>query len=322
VIERGATRGQRVVVGRLDDIAERVRAAFLHPPAVVVVGEVVRLRETSAWYDSGPLGGKCVLMPRVHRRPSELARLLREAEGELTEIPVLRVQAHLPAPNLLKAIHATDWILFASPAGVDALLEQLDDIGEDVRCLAGIRLAAIGPATRAHLRRARLRVDHVCTEWPHSPSKLSSSAKERFSSIIGDWLPAFGGHVLIVGKTEEVEQALAVLSADEQGKARGIVLDSLPVASCTADTRSPLPPVAGFEAVVFASPGTVRCFSEGYVDRPGPRRLVAGMGPSTSAEARLLGIAVDIEAEEGTAAAVAHLIIQRLSFEGPEARDR
>ncbi len=45
IIERGATAQQRVVIGRLDDICDRARAADIHPPAITVVGQVVAFAE-------------------------------------------------------------------------------------------------------------------------------------------------------------------------------------------------------------------------------------------------------------------------------------
>jgi uroporphyrin-III C-methyltransferase len=46
VIENGTLPQERVVTGTILDIAEKVRAAALQSPALVVVGEVVRLRES------------------------------------------------------------------------------------------------------------------------------------------------------------------------------------------------------------------------------------------------------------------------------------
>lgn len=48
VIERGTTSVERVVVGRLDDIAQRAVAAAIRSPAVIVVGDVVALHPALA----------------------------------------------------------------------------------------------------------------------------------------------------------------------------------------------------------------------------------------------------------------------------------
>ncbi len=56
VVHRGTWRDQRVVEGTLEDIAARVAEAGLRPPALVVVGEVVRLRPALQWFVGQPSG--------------------------------------------------------------------------------------------------------------------------------------------------------------------------------------------------------------------------------------------------------------------------
>ena len=160
VIERGTTPGQRVVTGTLLDIASRVKGAGLHPPALVVVGEVVRLRERLAWHDSQALAGRRVLVPRVRQRPSELVRLLKAAGAETCEVPVLRAKTLPAAPDVLQPLVA-DWLVFTSPASLEALLGQLAGLGRDVRALGGARLGAMGPATVAQLDRHGLYLDYA-----------------------------------------------------------------------------------------------------------------------------------------------------------------
>jgi uroporphyrinogen III methyltransferase/synthase len=54
VIRWGTRPQQRTVVGTLSDIADRAAREKINPPAVVVVGEVVRLREELNWFESLP----------------------------------------------------------------------------------------------------------------------------------------------------------------------------------------------------------------------------------------------------------------------------
>ncbi|MGH7606508.1 MAG: uroporphyrinogen-III C-methyltransferase, partial [Gemmatimonadales bacterium] len=82
VIRWGTTPEQRTVVGTLADIAASVEEAGIAPPAITVVGEVVRLRDTLSWFESRPLFGKRVLITRTRRQASVLARLLAE-EGAI-----------------------------------------------------------------------------------------------------------------------------------------------------------------------------------------------------------------------------------------------
>ncbi len=73
VIENGSTTTQRTITAPLSRIAEEAAAARIEPPAIVVVGEVVGLRERLKWFPEGPLtspggsgsGGR----PGTTRRP-------------------------------------------------------------------------------------------------------------------------------------------------------------------------------------------------------------------------------------------------------------
>ncbi len=51
VVENGTTEGQRVLVGTLADIAVGVRAQGFKSPSLIIVGEVVALREKLQWFE-------------------------------------------------------------------------------------------------------------------------------------------------------------------------------------------------------------------------------------------------------------------------------
>lgn len=50
VIERGTTAQQRVILGTLDDIAKRIMDEQVESPSLIIVGEVVALKERLAWF--------------------------------------------------------------------------------------------------------------------------------------------------------------------------------------------------------------------------------------------------------------------------------
>ena len=55
----------QTLVATLGDVVEKVAAAGLKPPAVIIVGEVVSLREELRWFDKRPLYGRRVLVTLV-----------------------------------------------------------------------------------------------------------------------------------------------------------------------------------------------------------------------------------------------------------------
>jgi uroporphyrinogen III methyltransferase/synthase len=291
VIERGTTPGQRVVAATLADLEERVAAAGLHPPALIVVGEVVRLRERLAWHDSQPLAGRRVLVPRVRRRPSEIVRLLKAAGAEAAEVPVLRSEPLPPPEDLLERLHAPDWLVFTSPEALDALLGQLAELGRDVRALGGARLAAVGRASAAHLARHGLRVDYA-----------PESAGDFASGFPG---PA-GADITFVGEAGGEPRHARDLAAAGRSCA------SLAVFRLATDERAPLPSLDQFDAVAFASSNTVRRFREAYPDAAIDGQLVVSIGPTTTAAAGELDVPVHAEAADMSPAGVVALLIERL----------
>jgi len=292
VIERGTTPGQRVVTGTLSDLAERVRTAGLHPPSLIVVGDVVRLRDQLMWHDAQPLAGRRILVPRVRRRPSEIVRLLKAAGAETTEVPVLRSETLDPPADLLEQLGGAEWLVFASPGSVDGLLDQLGRVGRDVRALGAARLATIGPAGAAHLRRCGLGVDY-------SP--------ETAAGFAGDF-PAPEAHVLLIGEDGGDPHVVRDL---EQ---RGARCTELAVTRLVVDARAPRPPLEQFDGIALASSNTVRRLVETYPGGPLDRQVVVSIGPMTTATAASLGVRVDVEAPEASPASVAQSFTQRLGL--------
>ena len=51
LVQQGTTANQRVFTGTLRDLAERVAHEQVQAPTLVIVGEVVQLREKLAWFE-------------------------------------------------------------------------------------------------------------------------------------------------------------------------------------------------------------------------------------------------------------------------------
>ncbi|MEE9203128.1 MAG: uroporphyrinogen-III C-methyltransferase, partial [Dehalococcoidia bacterium] len=167
VIRWGTYPTQETVTGTLSDIAERALQAGMAPPAVLVVGEVVSLREALRWYDNRPLFGKRVLVTRSRHQASRLSHLLAQEGAQPVELPTIEVQP-APSPALDKALsHLGDfgWAVFTSANGVEAFFSRLGELGRDARALGGVKLCAIGEATAAALSGHGLRADLVPGEF-------------------------------------------------------------------------------------------------------------------------------------------------------------
>ena len=149
-IQSGTTGAQATVVATAGTLAARVRAAGLEAPGVVVVGSVVTLRERIAWFEERPLFGRRVVVTRPRAQAGALADLL-EAEGaEVIPFPTIAIAPPSDPVPLERAVAAAggyDWIVFTSANGVEAFFARFAAARRDVRELASVRLAAIGPET-------------------------------------------------------------------------------------------------------------------------------------------------------------------------------
>lgn len=162
VIQSASTPFQRTIVGTVADIADKAQAAGIGMPALTIVGEVVKLRDTLRWFDNKPLFGKRVLVTRAADQSDSLAQALRERGAQAVELPMIRIEPPLdPAPlrAAVSALRSYQWLLFTSQNGVRAFFAELSRQGMDSRSLFGLRIAAIGPSTAQALEPYGVRAD-------------------------------------------------------------------------------------------------------------------------------------------------------------------
>ncbi|MBW2417623.1 MAG: uroporphyrinogen-III C-methyltransferase [Deltaproteobacteria bacterium] len=154
-VHKGTLGTQEVVVAPLCELVARVSEAGLRAPAAVVIGEVVRLRETLAWWEKAPLFGKRVLVTRAREQASELASALRAAGAEPVLLPMIRLappSSYAELDRALASLSDYDAIVFASSNAVRFFVERARQLkgGEDVP-FAFSRIAArilcVGPQT-------------------------------------------------------------------------------------------------------------------------------------------------------------------------------
>jgi uroporphyrinogen III methyltransferase/synthase len=150
VINNGTQPEQRTVTGTLQDIVDKVTEAALSSPAVIVVGDVVRLRDKLGWFDNQPLFGRNILVTRAQHQAATLSRLLYEHGARPVELPLIDIQLILDTAELDSAIsnlNQYQWIVFTSVNGVELFFKQLHTLKQDARALHGVKICVIGPAT-------------------------------------------------------------------------------------------------------------------------------------------------------------------------------
>ncbi len=168
VIRRGTVAEQETVVGTLENIGELAEKEGIKPPAVIVVGEVVGLREELNWYEKRPLFGRRIVVTRAREQASEFLSRLSELGAQCIQFPTIKVVPPQSWDALDRAIRHLDryqWILFTSVNGVRYFFERMGYYGDDARSLGGIMIGAIGPKTAQALREKGIEPDLVPAEY-------------------------------------------------------------------------------------------------------------------------------------------------------------
>lgn len=164
VVRWASTPEQRSVVGTLDTITEVVQEAGIKPPALIIVGEVVNLRNIIDWYEKRPLFGKKIIVTRTRSQASDLVAGLEEYGAncfEYSTINILPAESYEVLDGELERLEEYHWILFTSLNGVKYFFERLWEKGLDARDLKGPDIAAVGRATADLLLRYGIKADLV-----------------------------------------------------------------------------------------------------------------------------------------------------------------
>jgi uroporphyrinogen III methyltransferase / synthase len=168
VVRWASTPEQLSVQGTLENIAEVAREANIRPPALVVIGEVVSLREKINWFEKRPLFGKRILITRTREQASDLVARLEDLGAECLEWPTISLappESYEELDRELARLVQYQWILFTSINAVNFFFKRLLETGRDARDLKGPRLGVVGTTTAEVLRSHGLRADLVPTEF-------------------------------------------------------------------------------------------------------------------------------------------------------------
>jgi len=165
LIRWGTRPEQRTVVAPLSEIADKVRDSSIRPPAIMVVGEVVSLRQALRWYEDKPLFGHRVLITREYTQEYEP---LEELGAEIFEFPTLRIappQSFSDVDRAIEALSTYHWLVITSGNAFDCFMGRLLEKEKDIRDLKGMKICAVGSRTAQTLARFGVRVDMVPDEF-------------------------------------------------------------------------------------------------------------------------------------------------------------
>ncbi len=296
---RWATRpDQQTIVGTLADLADRIANAAMKPPATIVIGEVVRLRDQFNWYERLPLFGKRIVITRDARQAADLAEPLEALGAEALLLPVIEIQPAADSAPLDRAIaqlETYDWIIFTSANGVRFFIECLDASRRDLRSLRA-KLCGIGPATSAAIEALHLKVDRMPEEYV---------AESLLESLSGEDLD--GKRVLL--PRASVARDLVPVELRRRGATVDVVEAYRTMLPEAASQRATQVLARKPHWITFTSSSTV----QNFIAAAGREALlnikIASIGPITSATLREHGLEAHAEAAPHTVAGLIQAIL-------------
>ena len=293
VIKNGTQPEQKTIVGSLKDIEDKVREHRFGPPAVIVVGEVVRLRRKLRWFDNRPLFGKRILVTRAQHQANALNQLLSERGARPVELPVIDIQATANTKELDRAIsnlEQYDWIVFTSVNGVSSFFQRLYELKLDARALKGLKIGVIGPATAKALEIRGIIPDYLPQVYT-SQGFLAGLSRQDIT-----------GQQFLLPRADiadkELAEAISQLGAEVY---EVVVYRTVPVATAIPQVKEMLLS-REIDVITFTSSSTVSNLVALFNNEElaANNAKIACIGPKTADTAARVGLKVDIVASENT----------------------
>ncbi|WP_459645116.1 bifunctional uroporphyrinogen-III C-methyltransferase/uroporphyrinogen-III synthase [Kineococcus sp. NUM-3379] len=297
---QGTTTTQATTTTTLAGLAAAAAAQEADVPVMAVVGDVVDLREQASWYETKPLFGWRVLVPRTKQQAGSVTTRLAGYGATSDVVPTISVEPPRTPQQMEKAVKGLvtgryEWIGFTSVNAVRAVREKFTEFGLDARAFSGLKVAAVGGVTAAALR-----------EWGIEPD-LVPEGEQSATGLLEAWPP----YDEVLDPINRVLLPRADIATDTLVaglQEAGWEVDDV-TAYRTVRAAPPAAPVrdaiksGAFDAVVFTSSSTVRNLV-GIAGKPHPSTVVACIGPQTAKTAEEHGLRVDVLAPEPNADAV------------------
>lgn len=303
VISRASTPQQRLAQASLADIADEAERLGLTPPAIVVIGEVVAMRERLSWFERRPLFGRTILLTRPAGQVPELQRRLEGLGATVVACSPITI-GPAPDPNAvertLERLHEFDWLVFTSANGVRAFMDALLTPTRDLRRLGIINLAAIGPRTADALRTFRLEPDLIPVEY-------------RSEALLDALLPHVREQRVLLARADRGRELLFTELAKHCQVEELAVYRQLDAEVIEPDVLQQLRD-GEIDLVMFTSSNIALSFVR-LLDEPCRKQLrertrVVTISPVTSSAVRELGFAVAAEAAVYTTEGIVEAILR------------
>ena len=308
VVRWASTPQQRSVVGTLATITDVVKAAKISPPALVIVGEVVKLHQIIDWYECRPLFGKRIVVTRTREQASELVAKLEEYGAECLEYPTIHIEPLADCSVIdtaLDNLAAYHWLLFTSLNAVTYFFKRLHEKGLDSRALAPCKIGAVGKTTADEVGKYGLKADLI-------PDTFTGKALATALIAAGE---AQGKRVLLPRALKAMETLPEMLEDAGASVTAAPVYQNVPPQGRKEELRRQLL-AREIDIVTFASSSAVTNFLS-MIDAQDKAELhqlldavkIAVIGPVTAETVREHGLKTDIQPERYTISDLAGAIV-------------
>jgi uroporphyrinogen III methyltransferase/synthase len=298
--ERGTTTQQVSRVTTLGEAEALLGSASMLFPSLAVVGPSVALRDELSWYETKPLFGWTVLLPRTKDQAGATSERLAFYGAHADVVPTISVEPPRTPQQMDRAIRGLvtgryEWIGFTSVNAVRAVREKFEESGLDARAFSGLKIAAVGGVTANALR-----------DWGLVPD-LVPSGEQSAAGLLADW-PEYDDVLDPINRVflprADIATDTLVAGLQEMGWEVDDVTAyrTVRAAPPPAEVRDAIKSGA-YDAVVFTSSSTVRNLV-GIAGKPHPSTVVAVIGPATAKAAEEAGLHVDVMAPEASSDAL------------------
>ncbi len=300
LVRWGTMTKQVCLAGTLANIVSLAGEKELRPPVVIVIGDVVSMRERLNWFESKPLFGKRVVVTRALEQAGDFARLLERQGAEPLSFPTIKTTAPpdlKPLDSAIKRLSSYDWAIFTSVNGVKYFFERLEKLGRDLRDLKGVKICAIGPMTAKAITALKIRVDLTPKEY-RAEAIIEGLGKRRIK-----------GKRFLLARAMEAREILPV-----EIKRLGGKIDVVPSyrtvrpAKEAGELKERLKE-GSVDMITFTSASTVTNFMANFKKAEAASLLkdvrIACIGPITADAAKGYGLRVDIMPVDYTIPALA-----------------
>ena len=308
IIQHGTTGRQASVTGTLATIAKLAAEKKITPPALTIVGDVVKLRGKLNWYENLPLFGQRIVVTRRPEQAGSFASRLTELGAGVLEVPTIKIEQTTRREELVEMlleINSYDWLVFTSANGVTAFFDLFFKRFKDMRDIGGARIGAVGPATAAKLQELHLQVDLQPEEFTGRKVAEAFAKYETIENL-----------KMCLLRAENANRDLP-LGLQEMGA----IVDDIAVYRTVPELEDRTGVTAqllesGADWVTFTSSSTVEHFHARF-DLPAllkkfPGLKTASIGPETTKTIQALGLKPTLEAKVHTTDGLIASIVKAL----------